>query len=156
MNILEKIIDQKKIEIATLDSSALRRAANAFPAPRNFLAAIQSHRFGDCPRLIAELKRASPSKGILAPHLDLFQVADIYMQNGATAISVLIDEKFFMGSIQTLYDLRFKHKTELPLLRKDFIIHESQIYEARVNGADAILLIAAALTDDKLFSDLHT
>lgn len=156
MNILQKIIEHKKMEIATLNASALRRAAEESPTPRDFLTVIKRRRFGTRPSLIAELKRASPSKGILAPHLDLFQVADIYTQNGASAISVLTDEKFFMGKLETLRDLRFKHKNELPLLRKDFIIHESQIYEARVNGADAILLIAAALTDDKLFSDLHT
>ena len=96
-------------------------------------------------RLIAELKRASPSKGILAPHLDLFQVADIYTENGASAISVLTDEKFFMGKLETLRELRFTRKSELPLLRKDFIIDEVQLYEFRANGADAILLIAAAL-----------
>jgi indole-3-glycerol phosphate synthase len=92
---------------------------------------------------------------MLAPHLDLFQVAEIYTQNGAAAISVLTDEKFFMGKLETLHDLRFTHGSEVPLLRKDFIIDEAQIYEARANGADAILLIAAALTVDKLFADLH-
>src|SRR6185503_20048339 len=102
----------------------------------------------------AELKRASPSKGILAPHLDLFQVADIYTQNGASAISVLTDEKFFMGSLETLRQLRFTNHP-LPLLRKDFIIDEVQLYESRASGADAILLIAAALTDDRRFADLH-
>jgi indole-3-glycerol phosphate synthase len=175
MSILAKIIEQKKLEIAALDARSLRRAAESSPAPRDFLAAISPlpagegpgvrarRRFGthpstgsgQRPSLIAELKRASPSKGILAPHLDLFQVADIYTQNGASAISVLTDEKFFIGKLQTLYDLRFFHKSTLPLLRKDFTIHETQIYEARANGADAILLIAAALTDDKHFADLH-
>jgi len=155
MNILEKIIDHKKIEIAALDAPALRRAADSAPAPRDFLSAIKRRRFGTHPSLIAELKRASPSKGILAPHLDLFQVADIYTQNGASATSVLTDEKFFMGKLETLRELRFERKSELPLLRKDFIIDEVQLYEAKANGADAILLIAAALTDDALFSDLH-
>ncbi|MFT3891227.1 MAG: indole-3-glycerol phosphate synthase TrpC [Anaerolineales bacterium] len=153
-NILAKILDQKKLEIAALDAPSLRRAADSSPAPRNFLSALKRRRFGTHPSLIAELKRASPSKGILAPHLDLFQVADIYTQNGASAISVLTDERFFMGSLQTLHRLRITN-SQLPLLRKDFIIDESQIYEARVNGADAILLIAAALPDDKLFADLH-
>ncbi len=165
-NILAKIIDQKKLEIAALDVQALRRAAEISPAPRDFLAAVspllvgegagvRSHRRDSrSPSLIAELKRASPSKGILAPHLDLFQVADIYVQNGASAVSVLTDEKFFQGKLETLRRLRITNYS-LPLLRKDFIIDESQIYEARANGADAILLIAAALTDDKLFSDLH-
>ena len=154
-NILSTIIEQKKLEIAALDAQALRRAADSAPAPRDFLAALKRRRFGTHPSLIAELKRASPSKGILAPHLDLFQVADIYTQNGASAISVLTDEKFFMGKLETLRELRFERKSELPLLRKDFTIDEIQIYEARANGADAILLIAAALTDDALFADLH-
>src|SRR5258706_5996671 len=154
-NILAKIIEQKKLEIAALDASSLRRAAESAPAPRDFLSAIKRRRFGTHPSLIAELKRASPSKGILASHLNLFQVADIYTQNGASAISVLTDEKFFMGKLETLHDLRFTHNSSLPLLRKDFIIDEIQLYEARANGADAILLIAAALTDDTLFADLH-
>jgi indole-3-glycerol phosphate synthase len=106
------------------------------------------------PSLIAELKRASPSKGILAPHLDLFQVAELYTQNGASAISVLTDEKFFMGSLDTLRQLRITNP-QIPLLRKDFIIDQAQLYESRANGTDAILLIAAALTDDALFTDLH-
>ena len=154
-NILEKILDQKRLEIAALDAQALRHAAEQSPTPRDFLAALQRRRFGTQPCLIAELTRASPSKGILAPHLDLFQVADIYTQNGASAISVLTDEKFFQGKLETLCDLRFTHHSSLPLLRKDFIIDEAQIYEARANGADAILLIAAALPDDVHFADLH-
>ncbi len=155
-NILEKIIAQKKLEIAALDAVILRRAAESSPAPRDFLSAIKHKRFIPRPNLIAELKRASPSKGILAAHLDLFQVADIYTQNGVAAISVVTDEKFFMGKLETLYDLRFTRNFTLPLLRKDFILDEAQVYESRANGADAILLILAALTDDKLFADLHT
>jgi len=161
MNILEKIIEHKKLEIAALDAQALHRAADSSPTPRDFLAALTPFPSptgegvgGRRVRLIAELKRASPSKGILAPHLDLFQVADIYTQNGASAISVLTDEKFFMGSLETLRQLRFTNHP-LPLLRKDFIIDEVQLYESRANGADAILLIAAALTDDKHFANLH-
>jgi indole-3-glycerol phosphate synthase len=155
MSILAKIIEQKKLEITALDAVTLRRAAESSPTPRDFLATIKRRRFGTHPSLIAELKRASPSKGILAPHLDLFQVAGIYTQNGASAISVLTDEKFFMGKLETLHDLRFTHQSTLPLLRKDFTIDATQIYEARANGADAILLIAAALPDDKHFADLH-
>ncbi|MBV6450357.1 MAG: Indole-3-glycerol phosphate synthase [Anaerolineales bacterium] len=161
MNILAEIIEHKKMEIAALDASALRRLADSSPPPRDFLLPIKCRRFFPRPSLIAELKRASPSKGLLAPHLDLFQVADLYAQNGASAISVLTDEKFFKGSLETLRQLRIiaKHPRgtnyQLPLLRKDFILHETQLYESRANGADAILLIAAALTDDKLFADLH-
>ena len=165
MSILAEIIAHKQTEIAAFDALALRRAAESSPAPRDFLSLLtptplphgegQGVRARARPSLIAELKRASPSKGILAPHLDLFQVADIYTQNGAAAISVLTDEKFFMGKLETLHDLRFNHQSTLPLLRKDFTIDEVQLYEARANGADAILLIAAALTDDKRFADLH-
>jgi indole-3-glycerol phosphate synthase len=161
MSILAEIIAHKKTEIAALDSRSLRRAAEAAPNPRDFLATLSPLPAGEGPRvragvrLIAELKRASPSKGILAPHLDLFQVAEMYAQNGASAISVLTDEKFFLGKLETLRELRFSRKLELPLLRKDFMIDEVQLYESRASGADAILLIAAALTDDRRFADLH-
>jgi indole-3-glycerol phosphate synthase len=161
-DILEKILAHKRTEIAALDAPSLRRSAEQSPAPRDFLAVIKRRRNspllpgeGAGVRLIAELKRASPSKGILAPHLDLFQVADIYAQNGASAISVLTDEKFFMGKLETLHELRYYRQIELPLLRKDFIIDEAQLYETRTNGADAVLLITAALTDDTHFADLH-
>jgi indole-3-glycerol phosphate synthase len=161
-NILEKIIAHKQTEIASIDAQALRRAAESSPAPRDFLSAIRRRRNtpllngeGAGVRLIAELKRASPSRGILAPHLDLSEVAAIYEENGASAISVLTDEKFFMGELKTLRELRFTRRSKLPLLRKDFIIHEVQLYESRANGADTVLLIAAALPDDRLFADLH-
>ena len=163
MDILERILAHKKTEIATLDAQSLRHLAEASPAPRDFLSALTRRNSplllgegsGVRLSLIAELKRASPSKGILAPHLDLIQVADMYTENGASAISVLTDENFFMGELETLRELRFTRKSKLPLLRKDFIIDEVQLYEARANGADAVLLIAAALTDDRLFADLH-
>ena len=157
MSILAEVLEHKKSEIESLDVHSFRRAAESSPAPRDFLAAITLLPSEADPRvkLIAELKRASPSKGILAPHLDLLEVADIYAQNGASAISVLTDEKFFMGTLQTLRELRFARQIELPLLRKDFLIDEVQLYESRANGADAILLIAAALADDKHFADLH-
>src|SRR5688572_31384394 len=154
-NILEQIIAHKRTEIAALDGQALRRAAESSAIPRDFLSAIKRRHNTPRPNLIAELKRASPSKGILAPHLDLFQVADIYAENGASAMSVLTDERFFMGKLKTLCELRFTHHSKLPLLRKDFIYDEVQLYESRANGADAILLIAAALVEDKRFADLH-
>jgi len=154
-NILASIIAQKKIEVARLDKAALRQAAEESPPPRDFTSALINKPGHAAVRLIAELKRASPSKGILAAHLDLFQVADLYAQNGAAAISVLTDEKFFLGKLETLRELRFRRATSLPLLRKDFMIDESQLFEARAHGADAVLLIAAALTDDARFADLH-
>jgi indole-3-glycerol phosphate synthase len=155
MSILAEILAHKRLEIAALDASSLRRATETSPSPRDLVSAIKRRRLSRNPSLIAELKRASPSKGILAPHLDLFEVADIYAQNGASAVSVLTDEKFFLGALETLRELRLTCNLALPLLRKDFIIDEVQLYESRVNGADAILLIAAALTDDKHFADLH-
>src|SRR5262245_44588909 len=141
MSILAQIIEHKKMEIETLDVQALRRAADSSPMPRGFLSAIKRGRVSRRPSLIAELKRASPSKGILAPHLNLFQVADIYSQNGASAISVLTDENFFMGKLETLYELRFTRKSELHLLRKDFIIVQIKLYDDKAKGTSAFLLI---------------
>jgi indole-3-glycerol phosphate synthase len=161
---LKNIIAHKKMELAGLDLRALRRAAEQTPVPRDFHAAVSLRSAslvdtlkgnGTAVRLIAELKRSSPSRGILAADIDLFETAGIYIDNGACAISVVTDEKYFLGKLQTLYNLRFVHRALLPLLRKDFLIAEPQIYEARANGADAVLLIAAALTDDAQFADLH-
>jgi indole-3-glycerol phosphate synthase len=155
MSILDKILDQKIIEIAGLDAAALRASALQSPAPLDFIAKLNAHRRGNHSALIAELKRASPSKGMLAPQLDLLETAGIYLKNGAAAISVLTDQKFFQGSLETLRTLRRTRNIKLPLLRKDFIIHEIQLYETRTAGADAVLLIAAALPDDGLLADLH-
>ncbi len=155
MSILDKILDQKRIEIAGLDYSALRAAALNCPVPLDFIAGLNANRRINQPALIAELKRASPSKGVIAPQLDLLETASLYLQNGAAAISVLTEEKFFQGSLETLRTLRRTRNIMLPLLRKDFIIHEIQLYETRAAGADAVLLIAAALPDDSLLADLH-
>ena len=154
-SILAKIIDQKKIEVEALDIARLRDMAEQSPLPRDFIGAIKPAHGNKPRRLIAELKRASPSRGKLAPDLDLFHVAEIYAKNGAAAISVLTDEKFFQGKLETLRELRFTHLASLPLLRKEFIIDEKQVFEARANGADAILLIAAAITDNAHFAALH-
>lgn len=155
MSILDKILDQKRVEIAGLDASSLRAAAQKSPSPLDFMAMLNANRQGSRAALIAELKRASPSKGVLAPQLDLLYTADLYVQNGAAAISVLTDEKFFQGRLETLQTLRRTRNIKLPLLRKDFIIDEAQLYETRAAGADAVLLIAAALLDDGLLADLH-
>ena len=95
--------------------------------------------------LIAEIKTASPSKGVIRDDVDIEDIARIYSANGAACISVLTDEKYFMGSLDRL--TRIRNVTEVPLLRKDFIIDVYQIFEARYAGADAILLIAACLND---------
>ncbi|HEY2981957.1 MAG TPA: indole-3-glycerol phosphate synthase TrpC [Anaerolineales bacterium] len=158
-DILQRILAHKKTEVEALDAAELRRAAEQSPAARDFLAAIAPLSVGTSrgrrPKLIAELKRASPSRGMLAPHLDMQTLAQTYISNGASALSVLTDESFFMGSLDTLRELRFERDCKLPLLRKDFIIDAAQVYETRVHGADAILLIAAALKDDARLADLH-
>ncbi len=155
-DILREIIAHKRAEAAQLDLAALKRAALASPPPRDLRAALARAQAGAPPRLIAELKLASPSKGVLAPNLDLLEVANIYAQNGATAISVLTDSRYFHGTLETLQRLRFERLTSLPLLRKDFIIDEAQIYESRASGADAILLIVAAFDEDERLRALHS
>ena len=155
MSILDKILDQKRLELASLDGAALRTRALSSQTPLDFVAGLNANRHSSQPALIAELKRASPSRGTLAPQLDLLETADLYLQHGAAAISVLTDEAFFQGKLDTLQTLRHTRNISLPLLRKDFIIHETQLYETRAAGADAVLLIAAALPDDGLMADLH-
>ena len=98
--------------------------------------------------LIAEIKRASPSRGLLAPEFDPVRLARIYAENGAEAISVLTEPHFFLGSLEHLTAIR--REVSLPLLRKDFILDRYQVYEARAYGADAILLIASILTEGEL------
>ncbi|MBP7690464.1 MAG: indole-3-glycerol phosphate synthase TrpC [Anaerolineales bacterium] len=152
-NRLREILDHKRTEIARLNLAAEQARAADAPAPRDFLAAVTRPPEA-APRLIAELKRASPSRGVLAAHLDLFQIARLYAGNGAAAVSVLTDERFFLGELATLRALRFEHAFPRPLLRKDFLLAPVQLYEARAAGADAILLIVAALEDAAL-QDLH-
>jgi indole-3-glycerol phosphate synthase len=105
---------------------------------------------GDHIQLIAEVKKASPSKGVIREEFDPVDVARTYADNGAAAISVLTDEKYFMGSLEYLRNIRKALNTPVPLLRKDFILDEYQVYEARAAGADAILLIVAILESKQL------
>jgi indole-3-glycerol phosphate synthase len=155
MSILAQILTHKRSEIAALDAAALRQATERSPTLLDFVASIERRRADGSPALIAELKRASPSRGVLAAGIDLTQVAQVYAENGAAAISVLTDAKFFQGSLETLRHLRHTQSIGLPLLRKDFILDAVQLYEARAAGADAVLLIAAALPDDAQLADLH-
>jgi indole-3-glycerol phosphate synthase len=159
-DLLATILEHKRREVAALDLASLRRAAEVAPAARDFVAALclppaRMNENGSTFALIAELKRASPSRGLLAPGKDLLEVATMYEQNGATAVSVITDEKFFLGDLATLQALRFEREYRLPLLRKDFIIDEVQVFESRAAGADAVLLIAAALPDDGRLAALH-
>jgi indole-3-glycerol phosphate synthase len=143
---LPKILAHKRTEIARLDEAEQRQLALDAQAPRPFLPALAAGSPGVV-RVIAELKRASPSRGLLAPGVDMLAMARVYASNGAAAISVLPDEKFFMGSLDLLRALRAAPDVPLPLLRKDFILSAAQVYETRAAGADAVLLIVAALPD---------
>jgi indole-3-glycerol phosphate synthase len=149
-NILDKIVDQKRREVAQLPARIiaagdLHDAILERGERRDFLAALRNtSRIG----LIAEVKKASPSAGIICPDFDPVRIAKAYEAAGANCLSVLTDEQFFQGSLDYLRQIRAAVK--LPLLRKDFIIDERQILEAIEWGADAILLIVAILTDDQL------
>jgi indole-3-glycerol phosphate synthase len=120
--------------------------------PLDFIAAIRRQPDAK-PSLIAEIKRASPSRGLICKNFDPLALGKLYQENGAKAISVLTDKQFFQGSLEYL-KLLARQSSHLPLLRKDFIFDPYQIYEARAAGADAVLLIASAL-DIYLLKDLH-
>ena len=152
MNILETIVAQKRIEVAALPerriaAGDLSDAMLERSERRDFLAALRVPRRGDV-ALIAEVKKASPSKGVICPDFDPVRIAREYEAAGASCLSVLTDEKFFQGSLDYLRQIR--EAVKLPLLRKDFIIDERQILEAIEWGADAILLIVAILDDQQL------
>ena len=151
-NILETIVEQKKREVAQLPARLiaagdLRDAMLEHGERRDFIAALKNPRAGGI-GLIAEVKKASPSAGVICKDFDPVRIAKEYEAAGASCLSVLTDEKFFQGSLDYLRQIRAAVK--LPLLRKDFIIDERQILEAIEWGADAILLIVAILTDEQL------
>ncbi len=156
-HILDRILDHKRsTEVPerkrTLPFSTLRTRAESVRQPtRDFAGALR--RNDGTLALIAEVKRASPSHGIFVPgEFDPAVIATLYAANGAAAISVLTDEMFFKGHLDYLGAV--KRAVDVPVLRKDFIVDPYQIYEARVAGADAVLLIVAALDDSQL-RDLH-
>ena len=146
-SILDRIFAAKRAELevqrAATPLNEIREAARRAPAPRDFLAALRAHR----PAIIAEIKRASPSKGDILPGLDPAAMARDYAASGAAAISVLTD-RHFKGSLEDLRAVRAA--VDLPLLRKDFIFDSYQLHESRVAGADCILLIAAMLKEGDL------
>jgi indole-3-glycerol phosphate synthase len=151
-NILDKIVEQKKREVAQLPARLiaagdLRDAMLGRGERRDFLAALRQPRHGNI-ALIAEVKKASPSAGVICKDFDPVRIAKEYEAAGASCLSILTDEKFFQGSLEYLRQIRAAVK--LPLLRKDFIIDERQILEAVEWGADAILLIVAILSDEQL------
>jgi indole-3-glycerol phosphate synthase len=154
--ILDKIVVDVSAELTEkkriVPLAEIKNQAQAQPPPLDFAAALR----GDAVRLIAEVKKASPSGGIICPDFNPVNIARIYAENGAAAISVLTEPKHFLGSLDYLRDIR-KALAEkpLPLLRKDFIIDPYQVYEARAYGADCILLIVAILTPPQLVELLH-
>jgi indole-3-glycerol phosphate synthase len=145
--ILDKIVADKKRDVAEqkrrVPLSVLRERA-AGNKPRDFKAALS----GDGLKLIAEIKKASPSKGLLCPDFRPVETARAYEQSGAAAISVLTESRYFQGGLGDLTAVR--ESVRLPLLRKDFIFDEYQVYETAAAGADALLLIAAILTSKQL------
>lgn len=150
-DILATIVAEKEREVAALPPSVvtaetLRTALN-LRGRRDFFAALRAPRAGSI-ALIAEVKKASPSAGVIRPDFDPVRIAREYEAAGATCLSVLTDQRFFQGSLAFLRDIRTA--VSLPLLRKDFIIDERQIAEAVEWGADAILLIVAILDDARL------
>jgi len=162
MNILDKIVAEKRLEVAKLPARLiaagdLRDAMLEHGERRDFIAALKNpSRIPDPASriaLIAEVKKASPSAGVICKDFDPVRIAKDYEAAGASCLSVLTDEKFFQGSLDYLRQIRAAVK--LPLLRKDFIIDERQILEAIEWGADAILLIVAILTDEQL-KKFHT
>jgi indole-3-glycerol phosphate synthase len=151
-NVLDKIVASKRIEIArakeSLPITELRRQLRDAPAARDFAAALRRH---SGMHVIAEIKRASPSAGLLRADFEPRFIARVYAEHGADAISVLTDSPFFQGSLSHLAEVR--GSVDVPILRKDFILDAYQICEARAHGADAVLLIAEILPGADL-SDL--
>ncbi|MBW4483066.1 MAG: indole-3-glycerol phosphate synthase TrpC [Tildeniella torsiva UHER 1998/13D] len=149
-NILEKIVWHKETEVAQLRErlplADLQRQVLDAPPPRDFIAALRDGR--TTPALIAEVKKASPSQGVMRPDFDPVAIAQTYAAHGATCLSVLTDKTFFQGDFEYLVQIR--QAVELPLLCKEFIIYPYQMYLARSKGADAVLLIAAILSDQDL------
>ncbi|MFO0946324.1 MAG: indole-3-glycerol phosphate synthase TrpC [Planctomycetota bacterium] len=148
-DVLSRIVEQKHRELVDLRSRAQaeswREDAERLPPPRSFLAELRGHHEM---RVIAEIKKASPSAGVIRPDFDPPAIAKSYASNGAACLSVLTDETFFQGSID---DLRSVHQSvSLPLLRKDFILDPVQIYQAKIAGASAVLLIAECLAASEM------
>jgi indole-3-glycerol phosphate synthase len=149
--ILDKIVADVTIDLAEkkkrVPLAEIAKIASVQPQPLDFAAAMRDGKI----RLIAEVKKASPSKGIICPNFNPVNIAGIYADNGAAAISVLTEPKYFLGSLDYLRDIKKALAAKpLPLLRKDFIFDPYQIYEARAYGADCVLLIVAILSPQKL------
>ncbi len=158
MTYLDKILEEKKREVAQLHkekpAQRYQEQAHSLDAIRDFRGAItRAKRTNHCVKLLAEIKKASPSRGLIVQDFDPVVMAQRYLELGASAFSVLTDRLFFQGSIEYLQQVR--RLFPLPVLRKEFIIDEAQIFESRLIGADALLLIVAALDVLQLRDYLH-
>ena len=146
-DILQKILAVKREEIAAAKTAkplaAIRAEAEAATPPRDFVGALRAKISAGLPAVIAEIKKASPSKGVLREKFDPAEIARSYVQHGAACLSVLTDREFFQGNSEYLKQARAA--CALPVLRKDFTLDAYHVYEAREMGADCILLIVAAL-----------
>ncbi|MFW5442850.1 MAG: indole-3-glycerol phosphate synthase TrpC, partial [Methylococcaceae bacterium] len=151
-DILKKILTRKAEEVANRKQctpiESLKEIAAGTENPRGFTAALLSKAQTKKPAIIAEIKKASPSKGVIRENFKPLEIAQDYAMNGATCLSVLTDKDFFQGSEAYLQMAR--QSCPLPVLRKDFMIDPYQIYESRALGADCILLIVAALEDEQM------
>ena len=151
--ILDKIAAHKRQEVAEAKArrsleSIKQGIADLEDQPRGFLRSLRTTADSGWTTIIAEVKKGSPSKGVIREDFDPLSIAEIYQDHGATCLSVLTDEHFFMGHLLYLHKIR--EVVNLPLLRKDFICDPYQVYEARAAGADAVLLIAAMLDQGQL------
>jgi len=154
--ILSRILEHKKAELRRKRSrgylSELKAKIQDAPGPLGFAVTLEATKTNDSPALIAEVKKASPSLGLLRPEFsdrfDYLEIAKTYHVHGASALSVLTDKDFFQGSLDYLRDI--KQSVPMPVLNKEFMVDEIQFYEARAYGADAVLLIVAALERQQL------
>ena len=154
--VLDLIMDWKRVEVPKqmeeMPLAQVKAFASLAPAPLDFAGALTANAGAS---LIAEVKRASPSKGLIAKDWDPEQIAETYARNGAAAISCLTDSRFFQGKLEYLTGIKEHLRAigkQIPVLRKDFLYHEYQVYEARMAGADAVLLIVGVLSDNDLRS----
>lgn len=145
--ILDEIIEAKKEELARRKRTIPLSELEALSSKKDFALALR----GEGIQLIAEVKRASPSRGVICPHFDPLRLAQTYADNGAAAISVLTEERYFQGSLEHLAAIKeMLNQREIPVLRKDFIFDPYQVYESCAYGADALLLIVAILSSEQL------
>jgi indole-3-glycerol phosphate synthase len=152
--VLDQIMDAKRVEVPKqmeeVSLAQVKAFAQLAPPPLDFAAALRATPGAS---LIAEIKRASPSKGLIASDWDPEAIGETYARNGAAAISCLTDSRFFQGKLEYLTAVKERLREigkPVPVLRKDFIYHEYQVYEARMAGADALLLIVGVLSDNEL------